>query len=226
MRKITFSQILVFLLLSGLALALAIGSTAWLLGDLALGDFRGIVLVLAGIVLLYVYAITLYRLFLALFPLNAGDIPPGSGQEFIYHVHVLFYLLLFYPILRSGIPPAPLMRVLYLALGARLGSNTYSQGLIHDPIFVEIGHDSVVGQSALLIPHVIEGSRLAHNPIRIGNHVTIGANACVLSDVEIGDHAIVATGSVVRKGSRIGAHEAWGGVPARLIKRLDATDAQ
>jgi acetyltransferase-like isoleucine patch superfamily enzyme len=113
------------------------------------------------------------------------------------------------------------MRVFYQVLGARLGDNTYSQGILHDPPFVEIGHDSVVGQGALLIPHVIEGERLAHFPIRIGNHVTIGANAAVLSDVEIGDHAIVATGSVVKKGSRIGPHEVWGGVPARLIKRLE-----
>jgi acetyltransferase-like isoleucine patch superfamily enzyme len=147
-------------------------------------------------------------------------VPKDSRQEFVYHVYVLFYLLVFYPVIRSGIPPAPFMRMFYQALGARLGANTYSQGIIHDPIFVEIGHDSVVGQGALLIPHVIEGETLGHYPIRIGNHVTIGANSAVLSDVEIGDNAIVATGAVVPKGSRIGSHEVWGGVPARLIKRL------
>jgi hypothetical protein len=221
MRKIKPSQILVFLSLFLLAVALAVLTTSLLLGGLRLGDFRGIVLTLSGAACLYVYAIALYRLFLVVFPLLPGEIPVNSRQEFIYHVYVLFYLLLFYPIIRSGIPPAPIMRVFYQVLGARLGDNTYSQGILHDPPFVEIGHDSVVGQGALLIPHVIEGERLAHFPIRIGNHVTIGANAAVLSDVEIGDHAIVATGSVVKKGSRIGPHEVWGGVPARLIKRLE-----
>ena len=220
MRKIKPSQILVFSLLLSLAIGLAILSTQLLLGSLRLGDFRGIVLLFGAVVFFYFYAIGLYRLFLAGFPLLPGDVPKESRQEFVYHVYVLFYLLVFYPVIRSGIPPAPFMRMFYQALGARLGANTYSQGIIHDPIFVDIGHDSVVGQGALLIPHVIEGEKLGHFPIRIGNHVTIGANSAVLSDVEIGDNAIVATGAVVPKGSRIGSHEVWGGVPARLIKRL------
>ncbi|MDP2835274.1 MAG: DapH/DapD/GlmU-related protein [Pseudomonadota bacterium] len=220
MRKIKPGQVLVFSTLLSLAIALAILSTQWLVGDLGLGDFRGIILLATGVGFLYIYAIALYRLLMARFPLLPGEVRQDSRQEFIYHVHVLFYLLLFYPVIRSGIPPAPFMRLFYQALGARLGNNTYSQGIIHDPLFVSIGHDSVVGQGALLIPHVIEGDRLAHYPIRIGDHVTIGANAAVLSDVEIGDHAIVATGAVVKKGSRIGAHEVWGGVPARCIKRL------
>jgi acetyltransferase-like isoleucine patch superfamily enzyme len=141
----------------------------------------------------------------------------GSQQEFIYHVYILFYLILFYPIMRSGFMPAPFMRGFYLALGTRLGTNTYSQGIIHDPPFVEIGANSVVGQYALLVPHVIEGSRLAHYPIRIGNNVTVGAHAVVLADVVIGDSAIVATGAIVTKGTRIAAGERWGGVPARRL---------
>ena len=220
MRKIKPSQILVFSLLLSLAFGLAILSTQLLLGSLRMGDFRGIVLLFGAVVFFYLYAIGFYRLFLAWFPLLPGDVPKDSRQEFVYHVYVLFYLLVFYPVMRSGIPPAPFMRLFYQALGAHLGANTYSQGIIHDPIFVEIGHDSVVGQGALLIPHVIEGEKLGHYPIRIGNHVTIGANSAVLSDVEIGDYAIVATGAVVPKGSRIGAREVWGGVPARLIKRM------
>ena len=218
MRKIRPAQVLVFVVLVSLSAGLAIVSTALLLGGLRLGDFTGIAKLLAGVTLLYVYAITTHRIFLWVYPLPSGEITKDSSQEFVYHVYVLFYLLLFYPVIRSGIPPAPFMRLFYRALGARMGDNTYSQGIIHDPLFVEIGHDSTVGQGALLIPHVIEGERLAHYAISIGNHVTVGANSVVLPDVIIGDHAIVATGSVVKKGSRIGPREVWGGVPARLIK--------
>jgi acetyltransferase-like isoleucine patch superfamily enzyme len=100
--------------------------------------------------------------------------------------------------------------------------NTYSQGILHDPPFVTIGRDSVVGQSALLIPHVIEGERLAHHAIRIGDRATVGAGAIVLSGVTIGDGAIVSAGAVVPKGTAIGAGEIWGGVPARLVRRVDA----
>ncbi len=96
-------------------------------------------------------------------------------------------------------------------MGARLGTNTYSQGIIHDPIFVSIGSDSVVGQSALIIPHVIERDHLAHYPVTIGDRVTIGANAVVLSDVVIEDNAMIAAGAVVTKGTRIGPGEVWGG---------------
>lgn len=180
----------------------------------------------AGVAFLYLYGIGVYRLLLFAAPLREGEIREGSGQEFVYHVYVLFYLFLFYPIMRSGFTPAPFMRLFYLALGARLGSNTYSQGIIHDPGFVEIGHDSVVGQSALLIPHVIEGKRLAHYPIRIGDNVTIGAQAVILPGVEIADRAVVAAGAVVPKGTRIGPGELWGGLPARRLREgtLNATD--
>ncbi len=117
------------------------------------------------------------------------------------------------------------MRLVYQALGARLGKNTYSSGIILDPKFVELGDDCIVGQFALIVPHVIEGTRLAHYPIHIGNNVTIGAHAVILSDVRIGDNAIVATGAVVKKGTRIGSGEVWGGVPASLRRLLDSGES-
>ena len=218
MRKITFGQIFIFLILFGLTLAFAIGTTALALGRLPLGDFRGVILVAGAVLFIYAYGITIYRLFQWVAPLEEGEIPEGSRQESIYHVYVLFFLLLFYPIMRSGFVPAPFMRLFYLALGARLGENTYSQGIIHDPSFVEIGHDSVVGQSALLVPHVIEGRTLAHHRIRIGNNVTIGGHAVVLAGVTIGNGAVIAAGAVVPKGTQIGEEEVWGGVPARLLR--------
>src|SRR5512139_2060954 len=133
MRKIVFSQIVVFVALLVLALALAIGTTAAVLGSLPLGDFRGVALTLAAIILLYAYALLLYRLCLRVFPLREGEIPPRSGQEFVYHVYLLFYLLLFYPVMRGGFMPVPLMRPFSLALGAKLGANTYSPGITLDP---------------------------------------------------------------------------------------------
>ena len=74
------------------------------------------------------------------------------------------------------------------------------------------------------VPDIIEGKRLAHYGIRIGNNVTIGAHAVVLSGVSIGDNAIVATGAIVSKNSQIGANEVWGGVPARRLRGGNVTD--
>jgi acetyltransferase-like isoleucine patch superfamily enzyme len=221
MRIIKPSQIAVFLMLFCVATALAIATAMIFPGRLPLGDFRGVALVVVALFFLYVYAISIYRLLLHFAPLKEGEIAEGSQQEFVYHVYVLFYLILFYPVMRSGFPPAPLMRIFYLALGARLGKNTYSQGIIHDPPFIDIGANSVIGQYALLVPHVIEGQRIAHYAIRIGNNVTVGAHAVVLSGVTVGDNAIIATGAIVLKGTHIGAGELWGGVPARRLKHPD-----
>lgn len=219
MRKIGPAAIFMFVGLFSLVLLLAIG-TAW--GGIGripgLGDFRGIIVAAAALFLLYFYGVLVYRIFLLVMPLREGDIAPGSSQELVYHVYVLFYLILFNSLIRGGIIPIPVMRMIYLALGARLGSNTYSSGIIYDPLFVQIGANSVVGETALLVPHVIEGSRLGHYPIVIGDNVTVGAHSVILSSVTIGDNAIVAANSLVSKGTRIGSGEVWGGSPARRLK--------
>ena len=221
MRKIKVSQIFVFIVLLIIVLFLAISTTRFLLGGIPLGDFRGIVLVLAGIVFVYAYALITYRLFLRVFPYGEGEIPINSREEFSYHVHLLFFLILFYPLTRSGFVPVPLMRLLYQFLGARLGENSYSSGIIMDPMFTEVGDNTLIGQYALIVSHVVENEKLAHYTVRIGNNVTIGAHSVVMAGSTIGDGALVATGAVVKKGTRIGAGEVWGGVPAKLVRAAD-----
>lgn len=219
MRKITFYQIIVFLSLLAIILCLGIGTAVSGASLLPLESYHSIVVVTLSVGFIYIYALLVYRFFLWVMPLRDGEIREQSQQEFVYHVYLLFYLILFYPITRSGFVPVPIMRVFYQALGARLGPNTYSSGLIFDPPFVEIGANTIVGQYALIIPHVVEGRRLAHHRIRIGSNVTIGAASVVLAGVTVGDNAIISTGSVVTKGVSIGENEVWGGVPARLIGR-------
>ncbi len=74
----------------------------------------------------------------------------------------------------------------------------------------------------MVIPHAIEGEHLSHESVRIGNQVTIGANAVVLQGCVIEDGAVVAIGAVVAKGTHIGRNEVWGGIPAkRLSVRSD-----
>lgn len=60
-------------------------------------------------------------------------------------------------------------------------------------------------------------------PIHIGKKVWIGANATVLPGVTIGDGAIVAAGAVVTKDVPPGV--IVGGVPAKIIKRVERTAA-
>lgn len=219
MRQITPGQILTFLFLLAWILVLGIGTTWLLLGALPLGDFRGVVLTGAALMLVYLYAFAVYRLFLAVMPLKEGDIPENSRDEFVAQVNTLFYLILFYSLIRTHFLPVPLLRLVYLALGARLGHNTYSGGVILDPPLTHIGANCIIGHDAVLFSHAIEGKHLSLAAIRIGDNVTIGATAVVMSGVTIGDAAIVSAGAVVTKGSRIGPGEVWGGIPAKPLER-------
>jgi hypothetical protein len=218
-RAIRPSHILCFLALLTLALVLALCTVA-ALDRLRLGDFRGILLVLAAVLLIYLYAMLVYRLFLLAAPLSEGDIPEHSHAELVANVNILFYLLLFNSLIRTHFIPVPLQRLIYLALGARLGANTYSAGAILDPPLTRIGANTIIGHDAAIFSHVIEGSRLELHSVQIGDGVTIGAGAIIMAGVQIGDGAIISAGSVVTKDSRIGPREVWGGMPARLLKTL------
>ena len=218
MRKITLIQSLSFTVMFILAVAFGIGTTALLLGSAPLGDFRGVTLLIASVFFVYAFAIAIYRVFLKMMPLRSGPIACGSTSEFGYHVYLLFFLVLFQPLTRSFLIPVPLMRLIYLALGARLGNNSYSAGTILDPPLTHVGNNCIIGHDAVLFSHAVEGEQLSLAEIRIGDNVTIGANAIIQPGVVIHDGAIIAVNAVVTKGTCVGRGELWGGTPARRIR--------
>ena len=65
------------------------------------------------------------------------------------------------------------------------------------------------------IPINLQGAE-KEKPIIIGNDVWIGTRVIVLPGVIIGDHSIIAAGSVVTKSCK--PYSIIGGVPAKLIK--------
>ncbi|BAL93712.1 acyltransferase [Rubrivivax gelatinosus] len=219
MRKITGLQIVCFSTIFAIVLALAGGGSWWLLRDLPLGRFSGVAIVAVAVLAFYLLSLLAYRLFLAVMPLQLGTLAPGSRAEFAAQVNILFYLMVFNSLVRTHFVPVPLMRLVYLALGARLGRDSYSAGALLDPPLTFIGDRCIVGHDAVVFTHVIEGDRFELHTVRIGHDVTIGAHAVVMPDVEIGDGAIVSVGAVVTKGSRIGPGEIWGGVPARRLSQ-------
>jgi len=218
MKQITLSQISFFLFLLFVILLSGILSSLILLAMIPLGDYRGITTVLTSIVFIYLYAFIIYRVFLYFVPLVEGVIKSGSREEFAAQVNILFYLMLFNSLIRTHFIPVPLMRLVYLALGARLGKNTYSAGVLLDPPLTEIGDNCIIGHDSVLFSHAIEGDNFSLSRIKMGNNVTIGATAVIMSGVVIADGAIVSAGAVVKKDTKIGAGEIWGGVPAKRIK--------
>ena len=179
-------------------------------------------LFLMGLFILFLYMISifLFRILLVLMPIKVGYIVEGSKDEFYYNIYLLYKLIFFFPIIRTKLTPVPLTRLIYILLGAKLGSNTYSGGTILDPHLTIIGSNTIIGEDALLFSHAIEGRHLSHAFIKIGNNATIGAKSIIMSDVIIGDGSIVAAGSVVLKKTRIGPNEIWGGNPAKLIRAI------
>ena len=79
----------------------------------------------------------------------------------------------------------------------------------HNVVFATLNHE--------LLPERRGVTRPA--PITLGKHVWVGSNATILQGVTIGDNAVVAAGAVVTKD--VPANTIVGGVPARVIKRID-----
>lgn len=219
MRKITPLPIAQFsVLVTAEAIFAFVISYNWI-RPLADQDFRGLVAVAGAITLFYFLAIAVFRIIQFVAPVPQGAIAPGSRDERRAFLYILHYLMLFNPLIFSRTMPVPIMRLVLGALGARMGNNSYSSGIMMDPQFVSVGNDTIIGNSAMIIPHVIEGDELGFYQVQLGSRVTIGARAVIMAGVTIGDGAIVAIQSVVAKGTIIGPREVWGGTPARCLRK-------
>ena len=60
----------------------------------------------------------------------------------------------------------------------------------------------------------------------VDDYALIGMGATLLDDAHVGEGAIVAAGALVLKGTQIGPHEIWGGVPAKFIKKADPAQTE
>ncbi len=113
-----------------------------------------------------------------------------------------------------------------------IGSDTFITGPLHINLAAEvrigdrvnIGHDVVL----LTVDHQIgdEWRRAGWSeraPILIGNGVWIGARVVVLPGVSIGAGSVVAAGALVKHD--VPEHTLVGGVPARVLRRLESPNA-
>ena len=84
---------------------------------------------------------------------------------------------------------------------------------------VVIGETSEVGDDVIIYQAVTLGGTGRETGKRhptIGNHVTIGAGACVLGNIRIEDHVRIGAGSVVI--SSIPSHSTVTGIPGRVVR--------
>jgi acetyltransferase-like isoleucine patch superfamily enzyme len=88
-----------------------------------------------------------------------------------------------------------------------------------------LGDDTIFGPGVKIVSSnhdVTDLNRwIPTDPIRIGKHCWIGANAVILPAVSLGDRCVVGAGAVVTKSFPAGS--VIGGVPARLLKQVEST---
>ena len=106
------------------------------------------------------------------------------------------------------------------AMGMKIGRHAFvNTDYLSDPCLLTLGDNVTIGGSARIFAHYGGGGHLVIEPVVIEDRATIGLCATVMGDVRIGPDAVVLPHSAVLPGSRIGAGEVWGGVPARPIPR-------
>lgn len=62
-------------------------------------------------------------------------------------------------------------------------------------------------------------------PVIIGDNCWLGANAVILPEVELGEHTVVAAGSIVTKSFKEG-NQVLAGVPARVVKKIGVYEGE
>ncbi len=92
------------------------------------------------------------------------------------------------------------------------GSNVQDGATIH----TDVGQPCVVGERVTIGHHAI-----LHG-CRVGDDCLIGMGAVVLNGAEIGKESIVGAGAVVTEGKRFPPRSLILGVPAKVVRTLDA----
>jgi acetyltransferase-like isoleucine patch superfamily enzyme len=91
---------------------------------------------------------------------------------------------------------------------------------------VKLGHDTIVGGLVTIYDtsfHPLEeGREVKVRPVEIGANVWIGRGATILAGTTIGDHAVIAAGSIVT--GEVAARTLVAGNPAKPIRELNASE--
>lgn len=110
-----------------------------------------------------------------------------------------------------------------------VGKNVFINSGCHfqDQGGITVGDGTLIGHNVVLAtlnhdPSPKKRGTLHPAPIVIGKNVWIGANVTIVPGVTVADGSIIAAGAVVTKD--VPANAVAGGVPAKIIKMLDAEE--
>ncbi|MBS3136056.1 acyltransferase [Candidatus Woesearchaeota archaeon] len=126
-------------------------------------------------------------------------------------------------ILRHCVLPSGFKNSCYRLLGVKIGKDVIIGPLVFiDPLFSElitIEDGAIIGGDVFISAHEFLANETHIGKVCIRKKAVVGIRCTIRSGVTIGRNSIVGICSYI--GKDIGNNEFWGGVPARLIRRLE-----
>jgi len=128
--------------------------------------------------------------------------------ERVWKLHPIHFLHIF-----DG---TPFKNVLWRLIGVRMGRRVYDDGVyISEPTLTAIGDECVFNPQSIIQCESQEDGTFKSGPTAIGARCTIGVGAFVHYDVMMGEGAVRAADSFLKKGEDVPPGARWGGNPAR-----------
>jgi serine acetyltransferase len=159
--------------------------------------------------LFLVFLVILFKLSRSVIPyMEDGYYSHENEDWLIYEYFEIYYVLFpyfawFFSVFLDTKPRHQLF-------GAKIGHGTVvGNGRLFNPERTIIGDNCMFGYDAILSGHVYEGNRLYLKTVKLGNNVTVGANAVILAGADIGDNVIVGANTVVPKDRVIPPNTIW-----------------
>ena len=140
--------------------------------------------------------------------LEDGYYEAESEAWLLYEYYEVYYIM--YPYFAGFFSIFFDTKPRHQVFGAKIGKNSIvGNGRLFNPERTIIGDNCFFGYDAILSGHVYEGRRLYLKTVKLGNNVTVGANAVILPGVDVGDNVIIGANSVVPKDEVIPSNRIW-----------------
>ena len=152
-------------------------------------------------------------------PLKEGRYPLNSWVTIAWAWSLVFHKVA--QMFIKNIVPSLQVNIYYKLMGAKIGKGVQIlTDSLNDAHMVTLGDGVIVGGNATINGHLVERGEIVLAPVHVGNNAVVGGGSTVQPGCTIGEGAVVASRAVVPKWTKIPDGEAWGGIPARFIKKV------
>jgi len=118
----------------------------------------------------------------------------------------------------------PMVWLMGPIFGPKSRSCYFTDPVIVDPSFVEIGRNVVLGYGSAIGAHTVTHDTLEIKRTIIEDDVIVGGNAGVFGGVHLKSGCMIGAGSILRPNTVVEPNEFWAGIPARKIGMVRRED--